>query len=268
MAKCLIAGLPAAGKSTYIGALAYLLQNPVSEQLLAFNENPEDLSYLNKLIDPWLSLRAIERTTRGAANNIDLNLVRKTDGKFFSISLPDIAGEDYGAIVSQNTEILERWSEEPDALLLFINTWQNVILKDELGDCEPQDKTKEPPAFSLKDISSAAQNVLLLKELYNVFPWKKLAIGLSSWDKYQANYSTPVKMLQERTPFLYNFLSHYFPDAYIFGVSAQGDEYADDEEKQILLMGKTENGTRAFVVDKVGQKSYDLTLPLNYLISE
>lgn len=57
MARCLIAGLPAAGKSTYIGALAYMLQNPVKNQILTLNENPDDLSYLNKLIDPWLNLQ-------------------------------------------------------------------------------------------------------------------------------------------------------------------------------------------------------------------
>ena len=99
MAKCLIAGLPAAGKSTYIGALAYLLQSPVDNQLLVLNESPEDLSYLNKLIDPWLSLQKMERTTRGFANNIDLDLIRKSDGKTFTVSLPDIAGEDYESIV-------------------------------------------------------------------------------------------------------------------------------------------------------------------------
>lgn len=69
MAKCLIAGLPAAGKSTYIGALAYILLNPVINQVLMLDENPDDLSYLNKLIDPWLNLEKIERTTRGFANN-------------------------------------------------------------------------------------------------------------------------------------------------------------------------------------------------------
>ena len=61
---------------------------------------------------------------------------------------------------------------------------------------------------------------------------------------------------------------HYFPDAYIFGVSAQGDEYIEDGEAQSKLLEKTENGTRAYIVDKDGVKSYDLTMPLNFLISD
>ena len=229
MAKCLIAGLPAAGKSTYIGALAYILLNPVINQVLMLDENPDDLSYLNKLIDPWLNLKEIERTTRGFTNNVDLKLVRKSDDKSFSISLPDIAGEDYESIVNMNSDVIASWSDKPDALLLFINEWNNDVLKEQLGeDKQPADKNAEPPAFELQDMSSTVQNVLLLKELNLLFPWKRLAIGLSSWDKYQDDYRSPIDMLKSRAPFLYNFVTHYFPNTYIFGVSAQGDEYNKD----------------------------------------
>ena len=246
MAKCLIAGLPAAGKSTYIGALAYILLNPVINQVLMLDENPDDLSYLNKLIDPWLNLEKIERTTRGFA---------------------DIAGEDYESIVNMNSDVIASWSDKPDALLLFINEWDNDVLKEQLGeDKQPADKNAEPPAFELKDISSTVQNVLLLKELHLLFPWKRLAIGLSSWDKYQDDYRSPIDMLKSRAPFLYNFVTHYFPNTYIFGVSAQGDEYNKDNKNS--LIERTEKGTRAFIVDSKGKQSYDLTLPLNFLISD
>lgn len=268
MAKCLIAGLPSAGKSTYIGALAYMLQNPVNNQVLTLNENPEDLSYLNKLIDPWLNLRIMDRTTRGFANNIELNLIRKVDNKSFSLSLPDIAGEDYVSIVRMNSDVIASWSNKPDALLLFINKWKNDILKEQVVNNKPIEKNEEPPAFELKDMSPEVQNVLMLKELHILFPWRKLAIGLSSWDKYKADYDLPVNMLKNRTPFLYNFIMHYFPHAYIFGISAQGDEYVDDDVIQNDLIERTENGTRAYIVDDKGHISYDLTLPLNFLISD
>ena len=49
MAKCLIAGLPSAGKTTYIAALSYLLHNPISEQMLRFNILPDDISLINRL---------------------------------------------------------------------------------------------------------------------------------------------------------------------------------------------------------------------------
>ena len=78
MAKCLIAGLPAAGKSTFIGALTYLLQYPVEGQLLKYVENPDDMSYLNRLTYSWLSQQKVDRTTRGYANRIELNVCKVT----------------------------------------------------------------------------------------------------------------------------------------------------------------------------------------------
>ena len=268
MSKCLIAGLPSAGKSTYIGALAYMLQKPINGQTLILSENPDDLSYLNKLTDRWLSLQIMERTTRGFANNIDLQLIRKTDNKAFSVSFPDIAGEDYESVVRMNSDVIANWSDKPDSLLLFINQWDNTILKEELEDVETIDINTEPSGFELKDISSVVQNVLILKELHLIFPWKKLAIGLSSWDKYQESYSSPTTLLKSRAPFLYNFIMHYFPDTYIFGVSAQGGEYTNDDETLNELIERTEDGTRAYIVKDDGTKSYDLTIPLNYLISD
>lgn len=267
MTKCLIAGLPSAGKSTYIGALAYLLQNPIKDQRLILNQNPDDFTYLNKLIDPWLRLQKMDRTTRGFVNNIDLKLTKGSGSDILSVSLPDIAGEDYESIVQQNYDVIASWSENPDSLLLFINDLETNALEEQFGETEPDDKTQEPPVFNQKSMLNEVQNILLIKGLAHLFSWKRLAIGLSAWDKYSQDQTSPLRLLQDRAPFLYNFIMHYFPNTYIFGVSAQGDEYIDDEEKQNALLEKTENGTRAYVVDGCGNMSYDLTLPLNYLIS-
>lgn len=266
MANCLIAGLPAAGKSTYIGALAYLLQNPVSDQLLRYAHNPDDLTYLNKLMTSWLSQKKQERTTRGFANNIEFNVLHNITGEQLTISLPDIAGEDFESIVQKNSEVVKSWSESPDSLLLFVNSWPNHTLAEDFGITEPEDKTKEPPKFTLSEMSVDIQNILLIKELHNIFRWKKMGIGLSSWDLYKEEYPCPINLIKQRSPFLYNFLMHYFPDAYIFGVSAQGAEYCEKEEFIDMLIKKTENGERSFVIQPDGTLSYDLTIPLTELL--
>lgn len=268
MAKCLIAGLPGAGKSTYIGALAYLLQNPVDNQTISYGDSPEDMSYLNKLSEPWLSMRLVDRTARGYVNSMDLSLIRKTDEKTFDLSIPDIAGEDFLTVLQKKADVIKGWSEQPDTLLLFINKWDSTVLAEEQGDLEPLDKTREPTQFTTSQMLAEVQNVLLLKELHNLFHFKRIAIGLSSWDLYKDDYATPWAMFIERSRFMYNFLMHYFPSVYVFGVSAQGAEYNDEDAFVDELMQKTIEGKRAYVVLADGTQSYDLTLPLDYLLNE
>lgn len=267
MAKCLIAGLPAAGKSTFIGALTYLLQYPVEGQLLKYVENPDDMSYLNRLTYSWLSQQKVDRTTRGFANRIELNVCKVTGESNISLSLPDIAGEDFETIIQRQSEVIKEWSESPDSLLLFINEWPNHTPADAFGITEPENKAKEPPQFTLNMMSVEVKNILLIKELYSLFKFKKIAIGLSSWDLYKQEYISPIELIKERACFLYNFLNHYFPNAYIFGVSAQGGEYKIDDQFCDEMVKKTEKGERAYIVDETGKLSYDLTVPINYLIS-
>lgn len=266
MAKCLIAGLPSAGKSTYIGVLAYLLSSPVKGQILRFSENPDDLSYLNRLSEPWLSQRIVDRTTLGSSFNIDFQLKRSTDDETISVQLPDIAGEDFVSMLKKQSEIVRSWSEKPDSLLFFIRECSIHVLAEQFEEKDKTGNTKGIPNFEVNSMSVDIQNVLLLKELHNLFPWKKLAIGISSWDLFTNDYPIPSDLLRQ-SPFLYNFIKHYFPDAMIFGISAQGAEYNDSQELVEELEERTIRGERAYIVTDEGEKSYDLTLPLNFLIS-
>ena len=262
--KCLIAGLPGAGKTTYIGALAYLLQNPIQGQALSLKEMPEDMSYLNKLTNPWLSLKPVDRTTRGSAYNIEL-MLKNQMGEALQLSLPDIAGEDFSSIIQNQSGVIEGWAEKPDALLLFIRDLPAEVLAEEFDDNDTA-KSDKLPTFELRHMSPAIQNLLLLRELHNKYHWQKVAVGFSAWDMIDDMGQSPRDYLKDRSPFLNNFISHYFPDALIFGVSAQGVDYTKicDNEDELIL--KTEKGERAYVVMEDASKSFDLTLPLAHLI--
>ena len=115
------------------------------------------------------------------------------------------------------------------------------------------------PRFGWVDILRFQQ------ELRRLFPWKRIAIGLTSWDLHNSE-EKPCEFLRNECPFLSNFINQYFPEAYIFGVSAQGWEY---NEKMDIddCMNKTMEGKRSYIIDPNGKKSYDITLPLDYLIS-
>lgn len=261
--KCLIAGLPSTGKTTYIGALSYLLSNPVDGQALEFAEIPEDFSYLNRLQQPWLSIKEVDRTKIGGATNIELCLKRNIDGNIISVSLPDIAGESFQAIVQNQSQYIKDWDNEPDSLMLFIKDLNSSLFADELQNDDPIKDTKLP-SFDMKDISNEIQNVLILKELHNLFPWKKLAICFTAWDEYINNYANPREYLEQNSRFMNNFVKRYFPNTKLFGISAQGGDYSAENAE--LLIEKTENGQRSFIVTEDGSLSYDLTLPLSSLI--
>lgn len=266
MAKCLIAGLPNAGKSTYIAALSYLLQSPIEGQKLHFREVPEDMSSINRLINPWLEQKEVERTARGKITNFTFDLERTHDGSYINVSMPDIAGEDFTSILQSQNELLISWDTKPDSLLYFINDIPVEVLKDSFKEENSDLIDNRIPLFSSKYITAAVKNVLLIKELRRLFPWSKIAIGISSWDVHSQEEETPDKYLKTRSPFLWNFLKYHFPEAFIFGISAQGWDYKDERKKEDFI-NKTVKGTRSYIVNENGEKSFDLTEPLSSLIS-
>jgi len=264
--KCLIAGLPDAGKTTYIGALAYMLQNPINNQTWCLDKMPDDMSYLNKLSAPWLSLKPVDRTSRGSAYNIDLALKNQFSGETLQLSMPDIAGEDFSSIIQMQSDVIKGWAEKPDSLLMFIKNLPTDVLVEDLENIDNLAKSDRLPSFELRDISPAIQNLLLLRELHNIYHWGKVAVGFSAWDLQEKSFQSPREYLKIVSPFLHNFILHFFPDALIFGVSAQGVDYERIDNMEDELIVKTEKGERAYVViDTIG-KSYDLTLPLNHLV--
>lgn len=227
------------------------------------------MSYLNKLSEPWLSLKNVERTTRRSKNVIHIELTRTTDNLAIDLAIPDFAGEDFASVITSQTEFISSWEDKPDALLFFIKDLPTHVLPEQVG--EREEAGGMQPAFTTDNISVDVQNALLLKELRRLFPWKKLAIGISAWDEKDETMS-PKEYISKKSPFLNNFIEHYFPDAFIFGVSSQGAKYLDDSnpdkkaEQEKKLLDDTRHGKRAYIVTDKKQTSYDLTLPINFLI--
>jgi len=263
MNKCLIAGLPDAGKSTYIAALSYILEHPSDEQSLRISVRSEDRAYINKLSSAWLNQEALERTIQGDLNRLNFSIQNRNSSKF-TISIPDIAGEEFKSLIQNRDSVLDSWDNDCNCLLLFINNLPTIhVLQEQMGETK-QSGESNYPEFSIDLISIDIQIILMLKALLNKFSIKNTVICISAWDQLLNEFATPVECLKQRSPILYNFVKHYFPNTKIFGVSAQGGEYNDKTADG--LYESTTSNKRAYVVTSEGEIKYDITLPLESFI--
>ena len=99
--KCMIAGLPSSGKSTYIGALWYNLCNSNKNMLMSAGELPVHIELLEKLSDLWQKIQKIERnsTEQNVVDNVLINLKVKQTGQEIALSVPDFWGEKFYNII-------------------------------------------------------------------------------------------------------------------------------------------------------------------------
>ena len=274
--KCFIAGLPDAGKTTYIAALWDIIKRRGTELELQFTMNPDNSTYLNEIWDYWVSMKNIERSKIPVPDDITINVKRKSDGEELTLDIPDFMGEQFQRIIDHTLpESIQSWIEQSDRMLFLINKL-NDSLKDDLEDEAVQaddgiDRTKEKeeaPHLAPEKMLLASQNMMVLKYIANHAKMKKVAIGLSAWDVKIVEGKSPEEFLKQRSPVLYNFIKYHFNECVFFGVSAQGFDYKDLAEKGAEMRLKARNSDRAFIVyDKEEDPSPDLTKPLNYLIS-
>lgn len=280
--KCMIAGLPGSGKSTYIGALWYCLMHPEKIEgikLVADKINlADDLTVLNRLSDAYKSMKRIDRNYSDKNETVLINLkVEDTDTRL-QVEVPDFLGENFRDLVEmKESELVSKWLADTDTLVYFMNEVTPPEFEDDHGpeDDESPMPAKEVPQFSIKTISAVAMNIMVLKCLLNKKSFKKVVIVLSWWDQKTNNGTTknnPQEYLKDNSPALFNFIQHHIPNFEIIGLSAQGQEYptkdqGNYEATKKEIKAKTREGKRSFV--EIGDEIvHDLSLPLYLLIKE
>lgn len=282
MTKCMIAGLPGSGKSTYIGALWYCLMHPENIEgikLVADKMNlADDLTVLNRLSDAYKNMKLIDRNYSDQNETVQINLkVADSDTKI-QVEVPDFLGENFRDLVElKESELVSEWLKDTDTLVYFMNEITPPEFEDDHGpeDDEKPMPAKKIPKFSIKTISAVAMNIMVLKCLLNKKSFKKVVIVLSWWDMNTDNGvvpNNPQKYLKDYSPALFNFIQHHIPNFEIIGLSAQGLEYPKEDQgnyeaTQKEIKAKTREGKRSFV--EIGDEIvHDLSLPLYLLIKE
>ena len=280
--KCMIAGLPGSGKSTYIGALWYCLMHPDNIEgikLVADKMNlADDLTVLNRLSDAYKNVKLIDRNYSDQNETVQINLKVADSDTRLQVEVPDFLGENFRDLVElKESELVSKWLNDTDTLVYFMNEVTPPEFEDDHGpeDDESPMPAKDVPPFSIKTISAVAMNIMVLKCLLSKKTFKKVVIVLSWWDKNTDNGvipNNPQKYLKEYSPALFNFIQYHIPNFEIIGLSAQGQEYPKEDQGNYEatkkeIKAKTREGKRSFVEikDKI---LHDLSLPLYLLIKE
>lgn len=274
--QMLVCGLPGSGKTTFLGALAAILEGAEVETALKYDGMPENKIYLNQLADRWLDCEEMDRTLLDSTNTIELKL---TDGNDkILLMIPDFSGETWSQLWSERhcKKSVADLIEEVESVLFFIHcdTIKKPISIMELtrqqgaiGDISTASEFEmwEP------DKHSATQTMVidLLQTIAGKNKGKsakRLAVILSAWDTAKDLECKPVDFMMDHMPLLHQYLNSGFdfPQWTVYGVSAQG---GDLKTKAKELSDFKKPGERVMIVGNEDFR-HDLTMPVKQLLRQ
>ena len=274
--KILIAGLPDAGKSSYIGALNGVMSQEGDLDLSPSKEKPSEWTYLNSLTEKWLDCQIVEHSSDGETKYINWPLKNK-EGQEIVITIPDMKGETYYDIINKEFEPkLAEFCKGATGILFFVNNMNRLILKEHamklIKEEDGEDKEEKSPAttkaeadklkLNVANMPDVTKNLLVIRYLRELMGNVKIVVAVSAWDE-KKNYPKVEDYFKKVCPAIYNYVINNFDSHMFCGVSAQGAEYG---QNGLNLNTLTEIGKRAYVFTI--EKMYDLSLPLGFLISE
>ncbi len=267
----LLVGLPGTGKSTYLTALWAVEKDGKSNHLLSCDGLPSESSYIDSMRDNWMELKIVRRTTFAEPMKIDIPMKSRETGVTINLSLPDFKGEVFQKVLDNiESDDVKNWCSKSNGILFMLNIGSTSpeMLQDQISeDSKPMPNIEKVVMLS-NNINSMIQNVLLIKYLFNNMGDCPISICFSSWDQIDCASGMKVEdWVKDNHPCIYNYVSSHFSKYYFFGVSAQGDNYDDlDEKSEDILAQKTNQKERAYVyTDGI---SYDITEPIDILIKD
>jgi Double-GTPase 1 len=233
----LMAGLPESGKSTYLGALYYLLRAAADPRLRLLRP-PAERDYLQELENNWLRFNAFERSRHPAPKQVDLELGGQ--GREASeLSIPDVTGESYNLLWEDGvwSAPLLDLARSADGLLLFIRA--DNLKSPELIDVAGPPLLASEPVDWHPSLSPTQAKLCDLLESIGVQRGGRLpsvAVLISAWDEAADLGLSPARWLELQAPLLWQRL-HALQDEVpfaVFGISAQGGDVRRPEVRERL----------------------------------
>ena len=270
--KYFIMGLPEAGKTTYLAALWYVLDNS-TDSSLKIKKYSRDHTYLTNIANKWADVCKLSRTHESTeVLKIELSLKSSHDENI-TLAFPDLSGEsfqkqyEYREVKVKHAKLIKDCSGvflfiHPDKIKepFLISNIPSSIRNGGTEDTSTEKKTWNP-----KEAPTQVQLVELLQFLTFLRNGQpvRLAIVVSAWDRIDKAQKdiTPEYFIKKRLPLLWQYLmsnSEYLSITY-YGVSAQGGDLSESEK----LLEITNPCDRITIIDNEGNRFKDKKLPIS-----
>ncbi len=278
----LMLGLPGSGKTTFLAAFWYYVRHDAGA--CALRVLPSDREYLNGISDCWAGGEPQGHTRRGEPIRISLELSLSDTGANSTLVIPDLSGEVFKDHWSHRvwSQDFHRLAADISGVLLFVHPndvsgpltiAHETAAADEIRDeitPSPEAGDGTPQRF---DPLKVPQQVILIDQLQCLLADPcghdrlRVALIISAWDEIKGEELSPAEWLQKHVKLLDQFLSaneERLP-LRVFGVSAQGGDYQDEEVRKRLL--RDPSATNRIEIVAATDLAGDITAPIRWLLS-
>lgn len=276
--SCFIMGLPSAGKTSFLAALAYSLEQRKDPTYLRWEQFSGNQQYLAKLAETWCAGSKVPRTMPDAQQESLRLCLIDADGGTYDITFPDLSGETFQNqyMDREIPQSLAEAVQNSGSFLLFLNPEQIVgpaLIADlpsgtrHSSDTENVKGATQRKRDPLHDDATAAQLVVLLQDFLTLYKGRQLPLGVvvSAWDVVKDDYKFPQEFVKQQIPLLWQYLASNDDVLFVryYGVSAQGGNLYPPEEAECLIEQFEDQPLhRILVVSESGEVSHDITIPL------
>ncbi len=268
--SCYIIGLPSAGKTTFLAALAYSLQQRQTETKLKWSEYDGDHQYLTNLTLEWLRANPVNRTNITSQQQKITIKLTDINNNLYVITFPDLSGEIFQSQYKDRE--MDMFSnnaiKECDGILLFVNP-KTILEPSFISSISPELRRNNEMKITERDALNDPTEVQLVELLQFVNYIRnatiKLTVVISAWDVIENNYSSPEKYLKDNLTLLWQYLycNNSIYNTCYYGVSAQGGELINESQKNEMVKANENNPEKRIkVIDNYGNFSHDISLPL------
>lgn len=244
----LLIGLPGSGKTSFLGALWFMVNQTHIGCSLTLKTLDGDSKYPNEIRDAWLAYEPVPRNFVDKEKMVSMALKSRSGAGEVGLTFPDVSGESfrYQWAKRQLKTSFDALLRKASGGIMFVGP--NTIIKPHLiHSVEELATAIEDPLLTAGPNVDAAQVVakpwdiekaptqVQLVELLQIMssrdhftPRFRIAVVVSAWDELEGLQMTPSEYVSTELPLLSQFVqsNEDLFEFTFYGLSAQGARYA------------------------------------------